>query len=132
MQQPKARAHFLLQPDYYHLNNACVIIRRAFPNGYGIYLVGSVLSTPNFRDVDLRLILPNEEFDKLFPQHDFEHRILDPLWSLMCSTITDQLRAQTRLPVDFQIQRASNANAEHGGKMRNAVGHTYGRYPGGG
>jgi hypothetical protein len=88
------------------LNEACVPIANAFDSKP--YLVGSATERPDYRDVDLRLILADEEFD-----HWFGGRPL--LWSLVCLTIGQHLAATTGLPIDFQIQRMTEANEKYPG-----------------
>jgi len=57
-------ASYLSPPDMHRLDWACRPVYRAF--GSPPYLVGSVLTRPDFRDVDLRLILPDDEWDEMF------------------------------------------------------------------
>lgn len=77
--------------------------------GHLPYLVGSAAVGKEWRDVDVRLILPDEEFDRLFPPVD-PGQFPDGLWGLLCAAISELARQRTGLPVDFQIQRASFAN----------------------
>lgn len=124
--RPWKRANYLPAPHFYNLNIACITINAAFGDKhYGCYLVGSSLVKRDYRDVDIRLIMKDEEYDRLF-KHQTDW--LDALWSLMCTSISLWLSKQTDLPVDFQIQRQTQANAEHRGR-RNAIGFMY-DYPG--
>lgn len=112
------RANFLPAPHAFNLQMACCIVAQAF--GFCVYLVGSSLERRDYRDVDVRCILPDEEFDRFFgkdcrPQHD-------PRWSLMCSAVSLYLQQHSGLPVDFQFQRMSEANAEYPGQRRHALG----------
>ena len=104
---------FLSTFDLHHLDLAVRPIYRAF--GQHPYIVGSANERPDFRDVDIRLMLPDAEFDALFGERK-------KLWGLLCYSITAWLRAETGLPIDFQIQRTTEANARFGGKMRNPLG----------
>lgn len=88
--------------------------------GHLPYLVGSAAVSKTWRDVDVRLILPDDEFDALFPAHTIPAR-LDGRWGLMCAAISELARQRTGLPVDFQIQRASTANDRYPGP-RHALG----------
>jgi hypothetical protein len=103
----------LTTDQMYRLDAACRMINRAFETPY---LVGSagIGGTSHWRDVDVRLMLDDEEFDKVCPTLQ--------RWELLSLAIGDYLRKQTGLPVDFQIQRTSEANAKHGGKPRNPLG----------
>jgi hypothetical protein len=84
------------------------------------YLVGSAAVGKTWRDVDVRLILPDEEFDALFPPVD-PHALNDGRWGLICAAISELAKVRTGLPVDFQIQRMSTANARYPG-VRHALG----------
>jgi hypothetical protein len=116
----KQRANYVAAPAMFDLHNACVVIQQAFPNG-GVYLVGSALERRDHRDVDVRCILPDEEFDALFPNAPAGPAHWNARWSLMSVTISHWLRQQTGLPIDFQFQKQSLANARHNGP-RSALG----------
>ena len=94
------------------LDDACALIRCAFGMPY---LVGSagIGGRKDWHDVDVRLILSDEEFDALCPTA--------ARWELLSIAIGDYLRHRTRLPIDFQIQRQTEANAKHS-KPRNPLG----------
>ena len=81
--------------------------------GHHAYLVGSATRKKvGWRDVDVRLILPDGEYEALFlhptvgqPQRfDYKWRAHCLAWSLLGQEMTG-------LPVDFQIQHMSVANA---------------------
>ncbi|MGW2501865.1 hypothetical protein ACWCXL_12235 [Streptomyces sp. NPDC001588] len=105
-------------PATLHLNAFGREIAEAF--GQTPYLVGSAAVGKEWRDVDVRLMLPDEQFDQLFPEHGKPDRT-DGLWSLLCASIAELGRQRTGLPIDFQIQRRSDANAQYGG-VRHALG----------
>lgn len=111
------RANYLPVPHVFNLNQACMVLSEAF--GYGVYLVGSSLHKRDYRDVDVRAILPDEEYDRLFPGIGIEQH--HPLWSVMCASISLFLEKATGLPVDFQIQRQTEANEKYKG-ARHALG----------
>lgn len=115
--QEKWRANFVPAPQFFALNHCCKLINDAF-DSLGCYLVGSALRTKDFRDVDVRYIMDDAAYDRLFR---VEQGWLNPMWSLLCTAISIWLSQQTGLPVDFQIQRQTRANAEHDGK-RAALG----------
>lgn len=122
---PKERANYVAAPGYFALNHACVIVNRAL-DGFGCYHVGSSLERRDYRDVDVRFIMSDEAFDRLFrvEAKDADSGAagwLNPLWSLMCTTISDWMSRTTGLPIDFQIQRQTQANEKHKGK-RSALG----------
>lgn len=84
-----------------------VWVRDAF--GHTPYQVGSSVHGKEWRDVDVRLILPDDEFDALFPGYRSGHQI-DAKWSFLCAAISALAKQQTGLPIDFQVQRQSEAN----------------------
>lgn len=101
------RASYLGPQDMRRLDLACVPIVRAFRETP--YLVGSVNTRRDYRDVDVRLILPDDH-----PVHaQGELTALD-------YALSEYLRLTTGLPVDFQIQRQTDANAFTG--TRNPLG----------
>jgi len=118
-QQGRRKANYIGAPACFALEQACQHLCEAFGH-YGCYQVGSSLERPDWRDVDVRYILPDEEFAKLFPDAG-DHWEFDPRWLLLTTAISDWLRKQTDLPIDFQFQPQTHANARHNGP-RNAVG----------
>lgn len=121
------RANFIPAPHFYKLNQACVIINKAFDNGFGCFLVGSSRERRDYRDVDVRLILSDAEYARLF---QLGGGWTDALWSLMCTTFSDWLSQQSGLPVDFQIQQQTRANAQHPGAGRRSALGVFLDYPG--
>jgi hypothetical protein len=118
----KWRANWLPSPHFYNLNQACAQINKAF-GGFGCYLVGSCQVKRDYRDVDVRLVLDDAEYERLFRSPGGEARggWANALWSLMCTSLSLWLKQQTDLPVDFQIQSQTYANANHRGH-RSALG----------
>lgn len=107
-------------PACFALELGCKIINDAF-DGFGCYVVGSALDRPDWRDVDVRLIMSDAGFSELFPTAVGESWELDPRWLLLTVAISGWLKQMTGLPVDFQFQPQTHANKRHKGK-RNAVG----------
>lgn len=111
-------------PACFALETACKQINEAFGEGYGCYVVGSALERPDWRDVDIRLIMSDQDFEKEFPGAgpvERGHWEFDPKWLLLTVSISQHLSAVTGLPIDFQFQPQSHANARHKGP-RNAIG----------
>ncbi len=120
-------------PAVFKLEQCCNIINKSY-GGFGCYLVGSSLSKPDWRDVDIRFIMTDEEFIREFPNvavRDgkpvaalWEH---DAKWTLLVVAISDWMKAYTGLPVDFQFQPMSWANSRYGSDehIRNAMGLTF-------
>jgi hypothetical protein len=94
-------------------------IHRAF--GYVAYHVGSSLGPDKsgWRDVDVRLMLPDEEYsrmelgDPIYPHQNKK-------WVSLCLAWTCFGKQLTGLPIDFQIQQTSHANAKEKG-VRSAL-----------
>lgn len=124
-----SRADYLPVPQKFNLAMACNVIGQCFGRNYGVYLVGSSLEKRDYRDVDVRCILDDAEFDRLFPclapkDGKVPTPQLDATWSLVCASISLWLQQHSGLPVDFQIQRQTQANEEFKGK-RSALGLYY-------
>jgi hypothetical protein len=120
------KASHIGAPAVFLLEQACQHVNDAF-DGFGCYLVGSAMERPDWRDVDVRLIMSDAEFCALFPGANvwpegnggtWEH---DARWLLLTTAISAWLKQQTGLPVDFQFQPQNHANKTHD-KPRNAVG----------
>lgn len=107
--------------DLHLLNEACKTVTHKL--GWNAYLVGTAAKEAEWRDVDVRVIVPDDEFDTAFGNPG--------LWELVCFTTCHYLRDVTGLPVDFQIQRMTEANDKHPGGWRNPIG-TERRFAGGG
>lgn len=124
MSEQTKKASYIGAPAIFALELACQHIRSAFGN-YGCYLVGSSMEKPDWRDVDVRFIMPDDAFANLFPCVDLsiDSAIweFDPRWLLLTVSITSWLREQTGLPIDFQIQPQTFANKHHD-KQRSAIG----------
>jgi hypothetical protein len=120
MDKSKHKANYIGAPAVFALEQACQVITDAFGHSYGCYLVGSALERPDWRDVDVRCILQDDQFATLFPsagQH-WEH---DDRWLLLTVAISAWLSKQTGLPIDFQFQPQTHANTVHKGQ-RSAIG----------
>lgn len=106
------RANYIGAPEFFHLNVLCRILSESF--GVSNYLVGSSLKKRDWRDVDVRCILSDKEFDTLFPEaKNCNHYLGDARWSLICASISEWLSKRSGLPIDFQIQRQTEANEKY-------------------
>ena len=113
--------------DLYRLHLAVQPIVQAFPCKVGsrTYLVGSVERKGEpYRDVDVRTILDDQDFDRMFG-HSRE------LWAAFCLGMSAWLVQQTGLPIDYQVQRLTEANDKHDGP-RNPLGGRGREFAGGG
>lgn len=78
------------------------------------YHVGSSLDRKDWRDVDVRLILDDEDFDRRFGSN----RNAETNKKLAAITLAFAAlgKQMTGLPIDFQIQQQSHANKAYPGK----------------
>lgn len=119
--KPRRKGIHIGAPACFALEIACKTINDAF-KGFGCYVVGSVLERPDWRDVDVRFIMADADFDAEFPGTR-ERGIweFDAKWLLLTVSISAWLSKQTGLPIDFQFQPQGHANDHHKGR-RNAIG----------
>lgn len=115
----RVKACYVGAPAIFALEQACQHINKAF-DGFGCYLVGSAIERPDWRDVDVRLIMADKDFARLFPDAR-DNWEFDPRWLLLTVSISKWLSDITGLPVDFQFQPQTHANARHN-KPRHAMG----------
>lgn len=126
MAEQKQKASYVGAPAIFALEQACRQINEAFgrPSSCGCcYLVGSAIEGPGWRDVDVRFIMPDEEFCELFPDAHADNALWehDQRWLLMTTAISERMSKVTGLPVDFQFQPQMFANKHHD-KRRHAIG----------
>jgi len=106
------RVSWLTVPETYRLNSACLDLVQVF-DGNHPYLVGSVLERADYHDVDVRMMLPDKKFKKMFS---------NPRWLLKANAaISAELAQATGLPIDFQFQDTTEANEKNSG-YRHALG----------
>lgn len=115
----KNRSNWVPAPHYFELNQACHILAEAF--GYNFYLVGSSIQRRDYRDVDVRCILPDERYAELFG--DLHNAAVSARLSVMNAAFSLWLSKQSGLPIDFQFQQQTHANAA------NPKGEVPGRHP---
>lgn len=95
------------------LDEACKPIAEAFDSSP--YLVGTAVSRQDYRDVDVRLILDDDTYARLAA-------VAGPqLAAFLGLAIGEYLAQRTGMPIDFQVQQQSAANARHDGQ-RNPLG----------
>lgn len=117
--EPRKKWNYVGAPAIFALTEACQVINDAFGN-YGCFLVGSAIERPDWRDIDVRFIMEDSEFEKLFPDAG-QHWEFDPRWLLINVSISERLSKLTGLPIDFQIQPQTHANERHD-KPRHSIG----------
>lgn len=84
--------------------------------GQRAYLVGSVLTRPDHRDIDVRIMLDDETFERTFGGNGLW--ITNGSLTLANMALSALAREMAGLEIDCQIQRASDANSEYGGTAR--------------
>jgi hypothetical protein len=116
VEKPNVRvASYLTVAQFHRLDWACRPINRAFD--CAPYLVGSVQTRPDFRDVDLRLPMGRNE-----RWHGSEFVLEDKDQLLVINiAISELLRSQTGLPIDFQFQ-SLNEWEQYDTTRRNPMG----------
>ena len=95
----RRKANYVGAPAIFALESACRQVTEAF-GGFGCYIVGSALERPDWRDVDVRYIMRDEEFVALFPDAVmfpdgggcWEQ---DARWLLLTVSISDRLSKVT-------------------------------------
>lgn len=115
-------------PAIFELTMACNVLIRAY--GASIYHVGSSLQRPDWRDVDLVMILDDADFAREFPNaplHSaaWEH---DPKWLVLTVSLSKWLAKKAGVPVDFKFQPRTFANERHTGP-RNQIGRFINHHP---
>ena len=106
-----SRATYLDRVQNQRLQDWARTLRTMFP-GEVPYLVGSAIERADWRDVDVRMMLPDEQYDALAQILDVDRLgIVIGLWG----------QETTGLPIDFQLQRTTEANARYSGR-RHALG----------
>lgn len=113
------KASYVGAPAIFALELACRDIGDAF-GGLGCFLVGSAIDRADWRDVDVRCILSNEDFAAEFPDAG-QFWEQDTRWLLLTVAISGWLSKVSGLPVDFQFQPQTHANERHEG-ARHAIG----------
>lgn len=123
--EKRAKGVHIGAPACFALEMAMKQLRDAFPSTdgefVGVYVVGSALERPDFRDVDVRMIMSDAMFEREFPGTQAGNWEWHPRWCLLTVAISEWLSKQTGLPIDFQFQPQTHANERHKGP-RNAVG----------
>lgn len=99
-------------PAWLYLNQFGQLVADAF--GDYPFLVGSALHGKQWRDVDVRLILADDEFEAvcgpLTRPHEQNFR-----WAALCMAFSALGRQMTGLPIDFQIDQRTEANELYDG-----------------
>lgn len=113
-------------PAYLYLHRFGDLVESAF--GTQCYQVGSSLKSKTWRDVDVRLILPDAEYARMGfgPPEDCYQ---SDRWVALVLAFSALGKEMTGLPIDFQIQQQSYANAKFAGE-RNCLAFVPHRFAG--
>jgi len=88
--------------------------------GHPAYLVGSAMKGKQWRDIDVRLILPDKEYEDMkLGDPKYPHQ--NGKWVALVMAFSALGHKITGLPIDFQIQQQTYANEKYDGP-RNALG----------
>ena len=101
-----SRGSGLSPSDLLRLSWACAPIRQAFRATP--YLVGSAMLRADYRDIDVRLILDDDDFRAMFGERGDEMARLRLVNTALSAMI--QQSSGLAKPIDFQIQPMSYAN----------------------
>lgn len=113
MTAPRRRAHYIEVPAYRLLDLAC----RTIVDAYGTpYLVGSATQRPDWRDVDLRVIVDDQQWHAWYDLDPARDHWRDTRWTLHCSLLSQHLARATGLPIDLQIQSMTQATQYAGAR----------------
>lgn len=107
-------------PEIFSLDQALIIVEQAL--GETPYLVGSAVERPDFRDVDIRIIMEDAKFERLFG--NARHREDNPFWSLFCTAVSEYLERRTGLNIDFQVYPRGSVKESDWKKPRHPLGVT--------
>jgi hypothetical protein len=102
------------------LDLACQPLSEAFDSDGHAYLVGTAMQPRDGkppRDIDVRFIMGDKKHDQLRKAIGYDGI------AFLGLAIGQYLASLTGLPIDFQIQRQTEANHHHPGGMRNPLGH---------
>jgi hypothetical protein len=90
------------------LNKFGVIVADYF--GHTAYHVGSSRNSKEWRDVDVRLLLPDDEFEAMFGT--IQSSAVNPKLAAITLAFAALGKHMTGLPIDFQIQPLTFANQQ--------------------
>lgn len=121
MIEPRKKASYIGAPRVFKLELACQHLTAAW--GESCYVVGSSLERPDWRDIDVVMIMDDDRFAAEFPDATLHSGAweFDPKWLILTVAISDWLSAQIGATVDFKFQPQKHANELHKG-VRNASG----------
>lgn len=108
-------------PEWLKLDNFGRVVMEAFPDALGCFHVGSSLEGKTWRDVDVRLMLTDEDFEATVGAF-MEPKCLNARWNAFCLAFSALGWDMTGLPIDFQIDQQTEANKAYAGRPRSSLG----------
>lgn len=106
-------------PYALHLDEWGYLLNLAF--GERPYLVGTAAVGKQWRDVDVRMIFDDEQWDRWIGRHEKDKSMI-PAWFVLVAAISTWGREFTGLPIDFQFQLRSEIKDEDWKKPRLPLG----------
>lgn len=110
-------------PQWLLLNEFADIVRDDFQTG--VYLVGSALQGKAPRDIDVRVILPDDDCLTRFPSGPHGESPVNchgTRWASQCLAYSALGKQMTGLPIDFQVQLQSLVDTQEAIRPRIALG----------
>ncbi|MEA2677178.1 MAG: hypothetical protein QOJ81_1319 [Chloroflexota bacterium] len=110
--KPRQRATWLHVTDFDRLEDWCHMVRIILWSQP--YLVGSALEGADFRDVDIRVLMADKDFDRLSRKRSDVIRFLNRAFSFLTSRWSTSRVCPSGCaagPIDFQIQRRGQETA---------------------
>lgn len=115
------RANFIASPLALRMLDLFGVLVYDALDPVGVFMVGSALTRRDWRDVDVRAILFDDDFAGRFGgEADWRRNRSLGAHNLAFSALGKQV---TGLPIDFQIEQMTVANAENPDGGRHALGH---------
>lgn len=104
-------------PQHALLNAWGSLIMDAFGEYAQPFLVGSATKTKQWRDVDVRVMLREAEWQRILPGVPYScyAGTVYPRWAALCMAVSAWGQAFTGLPIDFQFQPLDDANTRFHG-----------------
>ena len=107
-------------PAHMLLNAWGVLVEDAL--GAQAYLVGSATRSKVWRDVDVRVMLTDDEWQHWLPGVPPEGGFVWPRWAALSMAFSAWGQAATGLPIDFQLQHLAHANTRYLDGAREPLG----------
>lgn len=119
--EKRRKVSYVGAPVIFILDQACRQLNEAYAycDIAQVYQVGSSLQRADWRDVDLRMMMSDADFEREFPDaHGNGAWEMDAKWTLLTAAISVHLSKLTGLPIDFQFQPMTFANEHHRGRRQ--------------